>query len=171
MKRTFKEQAQKSDRLSGFYKTFRCVDCRLFYLLDSFFSYVTLPSGPTSSTGETKKKNVLCKWWLVYRALLFYNLFLLIFYFSLYLFVYHRLSFPSAWYIFTVIFLFFFTRASLLKRVEHCEKLFLQPIKSFIAYFLFLHGRNINDQERVSSNGRNTIFRLQFNQCSNITLP
>lgn len=81
MKRTIKEQAQKSDRLSGFYKTFRCVDCRLFYLLDSFFSYVTLPSGPTSSTGETKKKNVLCKWWLVYRALLFYNLFLLIFLF------------------------------------------------------------------------------------------
>lgn len=107
MKRTFKEQAQKSDRLSGFYKTFRCVDCRLFYLLDSFFSYVTLPSGPTSSTGETKKKNVLCKWWLVYRALLFYNLFLLIFLFL-------SISFCLSSFVLSISLIYFYSNISFL---------------------------------------------------------
>lgn len=121
--------------------------------------------------GKQRKKMYYVNGGLSTAHYFFTICFSLFFYFSLYLFVYHRLSFPSAWYIVIVIFLFSFTRASLLKRVEHCEKLFLQPITSFIAYFLFLHGRNINDQIRVSSNGRNTIFRLQFNQCSNITLP
>jgi len=33
----------------------------IFYLLGSFFSYVTLPSGPTLSARETNKK-MLCEW-------------------------------------------------------------------------------------------------------------
>jgi len=37
-----------------------------FYLLGSFFSYVTLPSGPMSSARETKR--ILCEW-IACRAL------------------------------------------------------------------------------------------------------